>query len=714
MHKRTSAATGAKKKILVVGHTLVACISFKACLLTFLGDYVEIVSWCVSDSTVPPQEAANVDLSLAVTRQAYDLCRAYSPPDKPVLVAERVLSVNKLDKLLSLESDAKAYVVGTTHETTTHTINLLHNLGFTDNIFLPYYIGMAEPVQPDITVAVTPGLLQTVPPHSNVIIDIGAKEVAISTLAEIMHLLGIPGTELNTISNRYIQTILGATRERSYIGFQNEALKNQLETILNTLQEAIVALDENRRVIVYNQASEKIFTTPVARAIGSDWQDIMPDSILIACLESGEGVSRQLKFIDGQHYLVDANLLVDHGHTVKGVVATFHPVQEIKELETQVRRELKDSANVARYSFKDIKGSSAELRRAVSLATKFAATDLTILLEGESGTGKELFAQAIHNQSSRRNNPFVAINFAAIPDNLVESELFGYEEGAFTGARKGGKAGLFEEAHLGTIFLDEIGSASPDVQNRLLRVLEEREIRRLGSGKNTPVDVRVIAATNIDLEELARRERFREDLYYRLCALPIVIPTLRVRKTDILGLADYFIKKYSGAMDCSPEVRAVFLQYAWPGNIRELQNTVKYLCSVVDPGKIATVDDLPPYLLRKLDSARREKAEEHPPVPLAETISPQLLQAFETPEARRIAMILLAELKTCMTSRSGAGHASLLKNISSRIPRASEYYVRHWLQELRDAGYVNTGKTRQGSCITGKGMAFLETLRREG
>ena len=700
-----------KKKILVVGHTPVTCISFEACLLTFLGDYVEIVPWCVSDSTVPPKEAASVDLSLAVTRLAYDLCRAYSPPDKPVLVAERVLSVNKLDKLLSLEAGAKAYVVGTNHETTVNTISLLHNLGFTDNIFVPYYVGMADRVQTDITVAITPGLLQTLPPHSTTVIDIGAKEVAISTLAEIMQLLGIPITELNTISSRYIQTILGATRERSYIGFQNEALKNQLETILNTLQEAIVALDENRRVIVYNQASEKIFTVPVAKAIGSDWQEIMPDSIMVACLERGEGISRQLKFIDGQHYLVDANLLLDHGQRIQGVVASFHPVQEIKELETQVRRELKDRANVARYSFKDIKGSSAELRRAVSLATKFAATDLTILLEGESGTGKELFAQAIHNQSSRRGNPFVAINFAAIPDNLVESELFGYEEGAFTGARKGGKTGLFEEAHPGTIFLDEIGSASPDVQNRLLRVLEEREIRRLGSGRTTPVDVRVIAATNIDLEELVNQKRFRGDLYYRLCALPIVIPSLRTRKTDILGLTDYFIKKYSETLECSPEVRDVFLHYAWPGNIRELQNIVKYLCSVVDPGKTAKTDDLPPYLLRKLDSERRERTVEHAAAPPLEKLSPHLFGEFERPDTRRAVIILLSELKEYTAACRGVGYMTLLRNIRGRIPGVSEYYVKRWLKGLKDSGYVETGKTKQGSYITEKGLALLENLK---
>ena len=703
-------AKSMKRKILVVGHTPVTCISFESCLLTFLGDYVEIISWCVSDSTVPPENAATADLSLAVTRQAYELCRKHGPKGKPVLVADRVLSVNNLDKLLALEAGAKAYVVGTNYETTADTIRLLHNLGFTGNDFVPYYVGMVEPVQPDITVAITPGLPQTVPPHIATAIDVGAKEVALSTLAEIMRLLNVPATELNNISSRYIQTILNATRERSYIGFQNEALKNQLETILDTLQEAIVALDENRRVIVYNQASEKIFTTPVAKAIGSDWQEIMPESLLIACLESGRGISRKIKFIDGQHYLVDANPLLGSAQRIQGVVATFHPVQEIKELETQVRQELKSRANVARYSLKDIKGSSVELRRAVALATKFAATDLTVLLEGESGTGKELFAQAVHNQSSRRSNPFVAINFAAIPDSLAESELFGYEEGAFTGARKGGKTGLFEEAHLGTIFLDEIGSASPDVQNRLLRVLEEREIRRLGGSKNTPVDVRVIAATNIDLEELIEQKLFRADLYYRLCALSIVIPPLRKRRTDILGLMDYFIKKYSEFLHCSSDLKKIFQQYQWPGNIRELQNVVKYLCSVVEPGSIAVGDDLPPYLLRKLDAAEAETLEKQT-VPRGDKMTSLLSGGREKLDNQRAVMVLLSEIREYTSICRGVGYTTLLKRIAGRLPGASEYYMKRWLKDLRDAGYIETGKTKQGSFITAKGIALLESLQ---
>lgn len=703
--------TNGKKLVLVASHVQITCASMKAWIVNFLSEYVDVITWCLGDSAEPPKDIEHVDLSLAVTRQVYEMCRIRCPPDKPLLSAERVISVQWLDKLLNLGDSARAYVCGTNYETTTNTITLLRGLGFTQT-FLPCYIAMPDPVDTSVTVAITPALPQLVPPHITNIIDVGAKEVAISTLAEMMRLLDIPVTVLNNISNFYIKTLLSHTRERSVIGTQNEVLKNQLEAILDTLQEAIVALDENRKVVVYNLASEKIFSVPVDKAIGCDWLDIMPESILVDCMEGGESVSRVIKYIDGQHYLVNTNVITGTGKVSKGVVATFHPVREIRELDTQVRRELKGRANVARYFFKDIRGTSPELRRAVSLARKFATTELTILLEGESGTGKELFAQAIHNQSPRRNEPFVAINFAAIPDNLIESELFGYEEGAFTGARKGGKPGLFEEAHLGTIFLDEIGSATPDVQNRLLRVLEEQEIRRLGSSRNTPVDVRVIAATNIDLEELVSRRVFRDDLYYRLCTLPIFIPPLRSRREDIAMLAGYFAEKQPGVFVFSPELMDTFLLYDWPGNIRELQNVIKYLCSVVEQGEPASVETLPPYLLRKLNVSGPVETRPAPQEPEVAKIMPAILGDMRKPDTRRVVYALLTEISNHSAQFKGVGYSRLYRSIHAFMPEISEYYIKKWLRSLKDMGYVETGRTRQGTLITDKGVILLKTLQK--
>lgn len=225
----------------------------------------------------------------------------------------------------------------------------------------------------------------------------------------------------------------------------------------------------------------------------------------------------------------------------------------------------------------------------------------TVLITGESGTGKELFARAIHNHSKRAEYPFIAVNCAAIPDNLLESELFGYEEGAFTGARKGGKLGMFEIAHKGSLFLDEIGDMSLHLQSKLLRVLQEKEVNKIGAKSNIEIDVRIIAATNKDLESMVKEGTFREDLYYRLNVIPIKLPSLSQRKGDIPLLIDYMIREYSVKLEKNVEgIDEVALdrmqKYGWPGNVRELQNSIEYSVNMAQGSEI-TVDVLPKSIL---------------------------------------------------------------------------------------------------------------------
>ncbi|MPM63174.1 Anaerobic nitric oxide reductase transcription regulator NorR [bioreactor metagenome] len=230
-----------------------------------------------------------------------------------------------------------------------------------------------------------------------------------------------------------------------------------------------------------------------------------------------------------------------------------------------------------------------------------AVSPSPILIQGESGTGKELVAQGIHNSSPRKNGPFIAVNFAALTESLLESELFGYEEGSFTGARRGGQAGLFEQAHKGTIFLDEVGDAPLPSQIKILRVLQEKQVRRIGSSKITPIDVRVIAATNHNLRDLIAKGLFRQDLYYRLNVLPIKLPPLRARKQDILLLGKAFYNNYFNnapplpAQDYFKFVAPYLLAYEWPGNIRELQNVLEYLINLC-PDVPPKPDSLPEEL----------------------------------------------------------------------------------------------------------------------
>ncbi|MCC8193827.1 MAG: sigma 54-interacting transcriptional regulator, partial [Deltaproteobacteria bacterium] len=262
-----------------------------------------------------------------------------------------------------------------------------------------------------------------------------------------------------------------------------------------------------------------------------------------------------------------------------GFVHTYENVTKIQNLEQTIRKQLLDKGFVAKYTFDDIVTTDPVMAMVKETAASYAGSNSALLIEGESGTGKELFAQSLHNASRRRGGPFVAVNCAAIPANLLESELFGYEAGAFTGAKKEGRQGLFEVAHTGTIFLDEIGDLPKEFQARLLRVLQEKELMRVGGNRVIPVDVRIISATNKNLRELAREGFFREDLYYRLSVFSITVPPLRARKGDIMPLFRHFFREMGVTPDEETLKRFMpqLLGHSWPGNVRELQNIAERL-----------------------------------------------------------------------------------------------------------------------------------------
>ena len=283
-------------------------------------------------------------------------------------------------------------------------------------------------------------------------------------------------------------------------------------------------------------------------------------------------------------------------------LAKAERLRKLEKENVELRSELSE-----RFKFKNLVARSAAMESVLRMAHKVAQSDVTVLIEGESGTGKEVLARAIHEASPRRRGPFVAVNCPSIPDNLLESELFGHVRGAFTGALRD-KPGKFELAKGGTIFLDEIGDLKLDLQAKLLRVLQEREIERIGDTKPRPIDVRIIAATHRDLRQLIREGRFREDLYYRLSVVPLIIPPLRERKEDIPYLVDAFLNKYGGTKKyrVTKEAMRVLLSYDWPGNVRELENVV-HRAVVLAGGDVIDVDALPPHLLAG-PVGREEKA----------------------------------------------------------------------------------------------------------
>lgn len=372
------------------------------------------------------------------------------------------------------------------------------------------------------------------------------------------------------------ETALDAVKQVNFLLDMNrkEILKaKQIQSAIDVSPDPIISTDADGIVVLCNQkmceilhrSQDQILSHPISEVMGDDtWQAVYQEGV------SQKGV---LTKIQKTNYFSTRQPILQGKHII-GAVGTLQEVDRVRFLETKLRT-LQARGLTAKHVFEDIKGVSPRLKEVVEQARIFAETDLTILLEGETGTGKEIFAQSIHNASARKSGPFVAINCAALAESLLESELMGYEEGAFTGAKKGGKAGLFELAHNGTLFLDEINQMPLPLQSKLLRVIQEKTVMRIGGDRMIPVSVRIIAAANEKLKDKVDAGLFRNDLYYRINIMHLTLPSLRERQEDIPILIDTFMDQM---LENRKEKVAMLYQavknYSWPGNIRELQNYV--------------------------------------------------------------------------------------------------------------------------------------------
>jgi transcriptional regulator with PAS, ATPase and Fis domain len=342
----------------------------------------------------------------------------------------------------------------------------------------------------------------------------------------------------------------------------------QLAAIIDNIDEAVIAFTPDHEVNFFNRHARRLCA--ISPASPPDFEHAL------SILDSGE--KEQVTSINGNNVIARSiPLAFDDG--VRGKVVTLHEVARIQASESKIRSSFHKKGLYARYHFKDIVGDSEAIRQLTARAKVYAGHDSNLLIYGETGTGKEVFAQSIHNHSRRKSGPFVSVNVASIPPSLLESELFGYVDGAFTGARKGGKPGLFELAHEGTLFLDEIGELAPEIQNRLLRVLQEREIMRIGDDKIIPVDVRIISATNRDLFAQTQNGTFRQDLYYRIHVVGLHIPPLRARTDDIPQIFEHYLRRFAGQagreMRLAPSAREALKSHSWPGNVRQLRNVAE-------------------------------------------------------------------------------------------------------------------------------------------
>jgi len=383
------------------------------------------------------------------------------------------------------------------------------------------------------------------------------------------------------------------------------SLMNQFKDVINSIYEGVIAINNQGIITNMNHAAEEMLDLEYNSENGCHINDLFPDFVVEDAISKHNSAGEDLYYVNEVSYTGPENktLYLFYNVTpmyedgrVSGAVLTFRKKEEVEEMATRIMKENKKS------TFSGIIGASAEINEIKEKMRLIAATDSTVLIRGETGTGKSIFARAIHEESPRRKNPFVSVSCAAIPATLLESELFGYEEGAFTGARKGGKPGKFEMAHGGTIFLDEIGDMPLDFQVKLLHVIENKSIARIGGVSFRDVDVRIIAATNRDLEELIKEGKFREDLFYRINVIPFILPGLRDRKDDIILLMHHFLDYYSVRLNkkikgFEEEAREALLAYPWPGNVRELENAIEYAINI-ESGTQISKSSLPEKITR--------------------------------------------------------------------------------------------------------------------
>lgn len=418
-------------------------------------------------------------------------------------------------------------------------------------------------------------------------------------------------------------TILKLKEENMKLKAELEKLKIEkqaLEKVFEDAFECIVIVDSEGYVNMINKTYANFLGIKPEEAIGKHVTEVIENTRLHIVVKTGEPEIGQIQRIKG-HDAVTMRIPIIQDNKIVGAIGKviYKDVREVEALYKKLEATMKE-LNFYKEKFRRVKGeyyaldkiigNSKKIQELKRIVMKIANTDSTVLITGESGTGKEVFANVIHELSNRCDNNFIKINCAAIPENILESELFGYEEGAFTGAKKGGKIGKFELADKGTIFLDEIGDMSFEVQAKLLRVLQEKEIERIGGNTVKKVDVRIIAATNQNLEEKIRRGEFRADLYYRLNVVHIDIPPLRERIEDIPLLCEYFLKKYNDKFGIyiekiDDEALNYLKNYSWPGNVRELENMIERAYNLVE-GNVIKLEHLPEILVINNNNKNKE------------------------------------------------------------------------------------------------------------
>jgi transcriptional regulator with PAS, ATPase and Fis domain len=618
-----------------------------------------------------------------VTADAYLVCYAemlgllidYVDDFSKVIVITRCIRKEYVLSVYDIPKGTDVLVVNDSHASIIQTIYMFYELGIGHLHFIPFEKNLAEKgaYSHIDTAIVTRYSEHMIPSHIKKICNIQNREVSFETMQKLICLLGLEHLSIqgNLIKKANEDMDTGINFANSY--FSNLLKEQMMTSVIEESTRAILLVDINKRLHYINETAYDIFGLKIGDSFLSELY------LTQRMITENEYKDEILTYRGGTYLVEKINYYLADEYI--GYILVLQNEYELRETASNLSKQLKHTGFYAKYNFSDIVHKSVSMKKCIEMAKKVASSDYTVLVRGESGTGKELLVQGIHNYSERRNNAFVAINCATLPETLLESELFGYDAGTFTGAQKHGKIGLFERANHGTLFLDEIGDISPGLQSSLLRAIQEKQIMRIGSEKIIDVDVRIITATNANLEALVKNGTFRSDLFYRLNVITIEIEPLKKRREDILPLFESFLgMKYSRLTNHD---KATLLNYLWPGNVRELENIASHY---------KLFNQLPDNIASSSLYNTITSAEIHTPFPSHKHIETEILR--------------IISLNT--STSSGIGRKKIMKKLDSCGLLIGEGVLKRILHEFNTKGLIRSSSGRGGSFITPLGESYLK------
>lgn len=694
----------AKKKIAVIALDPFAGKAYAEQVRQVFGRRAVVRNYSMLDGSAANMESCDLYMASTDAFDAMEDPLDYLPKGAQRMEIQVTYRKEALRLLREIPKGTRVLFVNMTEVMAREAVTQLEQLGVTHLKFILYAPGCVLTEIPEI--AVTPDEERYVPEGVSRVINLGQRTCSADTMIEAAMRLGFEDLLEEADFKEYQESVCTNTWSFDWMFDRSRRLESQFDILMDVLDQGVIAVDEKGEIYAINRMARDITHVLGDSALKQPGKNVFPYIPFEKCLSSMEGTEPKVVRVAGNLVSVYVRPVLRRGQCV-GAFAILQQFNEMERRQNELRGQLMKKGQVhrAKYCFDDVIGQSEVLLRTKEILKKMAQTESPILLIGETGTGKELFAHSVHNASKRSGQPFVAINCGAMPENLLESELFGYEEGAFTGARKGGRPGLFEFAHQGTLFLDEVEGMSPALQVKLLRVLQEREIMRVGGNRIIHIDVRIVAATNEELEKKVAEGSFRQDLYYRLNTLPVWIPPLRERGDDIFLLLEHFRKQMGGQFTLSEEISCLFREYPWYGNIRELRNVAEYLNFTGHA--VITRADLPPTFQMREQKARLNVIPEMGKE--KENIS-EREENGQTPQEVSARNMVLQILLNARQDGRRIGREGILKESGQRGYRLTQPQVRAVLKVLEQEGLVSISRGRGGSVITELGIRRLRKL----